>query len=102
MPGESHEQRSLESYSPWGRKELYTIERLQLTGYSPKGRKVSDATEQLTLNTTAHWWQSQVGSLQAAAFPGQRKMVTQKRKDQNLDCGFGFVSGLEFIVRFSG
>ena len=77
-------------------------DRATITGYSPKGQKVSDATERSTLNTTARWWRSQVGSLQAAAFPGQRKMVTQKRKDQNLDCGFGFVSGLEFIVRFSG
>ena len=41
-------------YSPWGRKELYMIERLSLTGYSPKSRKVSDAIEQLTLNTTTH------------------------------------------------
>ena len=54
LPGESHEQRSLVGYSPWGRKELYMIERLSLTGYSPKSRKVSDAIEQLTLNTTTH------------------------------------------------
>ena len=29
-PGESHEQRSLVGYSPWGRKELDTTERLSL------------------------------------------------------------------------
>ena len=28
LPGESHGQRSLEGYSPWGRKESDTIERL--------------------------------------------------------------------------
>ena len=26
LPGESHEQRSLAGYSPWGHKELYTTE----------------------------------------------------------------------------
>ena len=26
LPGESHGQRSLVTYSPWGHKELYTIE----------------------------------------------------------------------------
>ena len=28
LPGESHEQRSLEGYSPWGRKESDMTERL--------------------------------------------------------------------------
>ena len=28
MPGKSHGPRSLRGYSPWGRKELYTTERL--------------------------------------------------------------------------
>ena len=28
LPGEFHEQRSLAGYSPWGRKELNTTERL--------------------------------------------------------------------------
>ena len=31
LPGESHGQRSLEGYSPWGRKELDLIERLTLS-----------------------------------------------------------------------
>ena len=31
LPGESHEQRSLVSYSPWGHKELDMIERLTLS-----------------------------------------------------------------------
>jgi len=30
LPGKSHRQRSLEGYSPWGCKELDTIERLTL------------------------------------------------------------------------
>ena len=30
LPGGSHEQRSLAGYSPWGRKELDTTERLTL------------------------------------------------------------------------
>ena len=30
LPGESHEQKSLAGYSPWGRKELDTTERLTL------------------------------------------------------------------------
>ena len=32
LPGESHGQRSLVSYSPWGRKESDTAERLALGG----------------------------------------------------------------------
>ena len=31
LPGKSHGQRSLVGYSPWGRKELDTTERLHLT-----------------------------------------------------------------------
>ena len=31
LPGESHGQRSLVGYSPWGRKESDTSERLDLT-----------------------------------------------------------------------
>ena len=31
LPGKSHGQRSLEGYSPWGRKELDTTERLHFT-----------------------------------------------------------------------
>ena len=31
LPGESHGQRSLVGYSPWGRKELDTTERLTLS-----------------------------------------------------------------------
>ena len=31
MPGKSHGQRSLVGYSPWGRKELDTTERLHFT-----------------------------------------------------------------------
>ena len=30
LPGKSHGQRGLEGYSPWGRKELDTTERLHL------------------------------------------------------------------------
>ena len=33
LPGESHEQRSLEGFSPWGRKESDTTERLHLTSW---------------------------------------------------------------------
>ena len=32
LPGKSHGQRSLVGYSPWGRKELDTTERLHFTG----------------------------------------------------------------------
>ena len=31
LPGESHGQRSLAGYSPWGHKELVTTERLTLS-----------------------------------------------------------------------
>ena len=31
LPGESHTQRSLVGYSPWGHKELYTTEDVQMT-----------------------------------------------------------------------
>ena len=30
LPGESHGQRSLEGYSPWGQKQLETIEQLSI------------------------------------------------------------------------
>lgn len=45
---------------------------------------------------TAHWLWSQVGS------PWAENNIIQKRKDQNLDPGFGFVSGLGSKVHFSG
>ena len=44
LPGKSHGQRSLEGYSPWGRKELDTTERLYFH-FSPF--KESDTTERL-------------------------------------------------------
>ena len=34
LPGESHEQRNLEGYILWGRKESYTTERLRLFFFS--------------------------------------------------------------------
>jgi len=34
LPGESHGQRSLTGYSPWGRKEWDTTERLSTAQYS--------------------------------------------------------------------
>ena len=33
LPGKSHGQRSLVGYSPWGRKELDTTERIHLLTY---------------------------------------------------------------------
>ena len=36
LPGKSHGQRSLEGYSPWGRKELDTTERLHFISLSQK------------------------------------------------------------------
>ena len=43
LPGESHGRRRLVGYSPWGRKESDTTERLHLT--SPHLRDVSDLFE---------------------------------------------------------
>ena len=43
LPGKSHGQRSLVSYSPWGHKELDTTERLVCC--DSWGRKESDTTE---------------------------------------------------------
>ena len=37
LPGESHEQRSLVGYSPWGRKESDTTERLSLSLFTFRG-----------------------------------------------------------------
>ena len=37
LPGKSHGQRSLVGYSPWGRKESDTTERLYLTPYYGEG-----------------------------------------------------------------
>ena len=41
LPGKSHGQRSLVGYSPWGRKELDTTERLHFTSlhFNPKGNQ---------------------------------------------------------------
>ena len=38
LPGESHGQRSLEGYSPWGHKESDTTERLSTTALLPVGQ----------------------------------------------------------------
>ena len=62
FPGESHGQRSLASYSPWGHKELDTTERLTHT-YSPseispavrKGLRVCvDSQQQKALEVGVH------------------------------------------------
>ena len=41
LPGESHGERSLVGYSPWGRKESDMTERLSLSSYSSKVRQLS-------------------------------------------------------------
>ena len=38
LPGEFHGQRSLASYSPWGRKELAMTERITLSVLSDEGK----------------------------------------------------------------
>ena len=58
LPGKSHGQRSLVSYSPWGRKESDTTERLHLLSYlvsSPVlvSTKISEGTKGLP--TTSHF-----------------------------------------------
>ena len=47
LPGESHGQRSLAGYSPWGRKELDTTERLSVTSFGEHTRPVASVTEAL-------------------------------------------------------
>jgi len=39
LPGKSHGQRSLVGYSPWGRKELDTTERLHFTSLQKQNRQ---------------------------------------------------------------
>ena len=41
LPGDSHGERSLVGYSPWGRKELDMTEQLSLSSYSSKVRQLS-------------------------------------------------------------
>jgi len=41
LPGDSHGERSLVGYSPWGRKESDMTERLSLSSYSSKVRQLS-------------------------------------------------------------
>ena len=41
LPGDSHRERSLVGYSPWGRKESDMTERLSLSIYSSKVRQLS-------------------------------------------------------------
>ena len=41
LPGESHGERSLVGYSPWGRKESDMTERLSLSSNSSKVRQLS-------------------------------------------------------------
>ena len=67
MPGESHGQKSLEAYSPWGRKESDTTERTRWYLYShswlsvfPKhgcrgGFSSSSLPSQLALNSKEPW-----------------------------------------------
>ena len=40
LPGESHGQRSLESYSPWGHKELDTIEHTHTHTHTHRSHEV--------------------------------------------------------------
>ena len=42
LPGESHGQRSLASYSPWGCKESDTTERLHFLSFYAKGEELDD------------------------------------------------------------
>ena len=65
LPGESHGQKSLAGYSPWGHKESDTSEWLtdsvflpeklpgqrRLVSYSPQGCRESDRTERLNTHT---------------------------------------------------
>ena len=41
LPGDSHGERSLVGYSPWGRKESDMTEQLSLSSYSRKVRQLS-------------------------------------------------------------
>ena len=41
LPGDSHGERSLVGYSPWGRKESDMTEQLSLSSYSSKVRQLS-------------------------------------------------------------
>ena len=47
LPGESHGQRSLAGYSPWGRKEVDTTEGLTVTSFSEHTRQIASVTEAL-------------------------------------------------------
>ena len=58
LSGKSHGRRSLAGYSPWGRKESDTTERLHFLSFF-QGTKIPHATEQLslcTLESTCHNW----------------------------------------------
>ena len=57
LPGESHGQRSLAGYSPWGRKESDTTERLTHTlKYSVLRTKMSDLIQYIALAIPTQFW----------------------------------------------
>ena len=53
LPGESHGQRSLAGYSPWGHKELDTTERLHF--HLPYAKMRASLVAQLVKNPPAMW-----------------------------------------------
>ena len=53
LPGESHGQRSLAGYSPWGHKELGATEGLTLSLASPKAANITQKSETARCHVSA-------------------------------------------------
>ena len=53
LPGDSHGERSLVGYSPWGRKESDMTEQLSLSSYSSKVRQLSVEFSSITQSCLA-------------------------------------------------
>ena len=68
LPGESHGQRSLAGYSPWGCKELDTTERPTHT-LSPRSRRVSFSSSSAELGGEGR---------SVAAFPQLKAFISQE------------------------
>ena len=61
LPGESHGQRNLKGYSPWGHKELDRTKQLTLSLFKVKFQKESDPVEMIVNSSSrkpplaSHW-----------------------------------------------
>ena len=81
LPGESHGQRSLAGYSPWGRKESDTTERLSTQYLHTSEALFLDAIIYKVIIHKDPWLQSLAGGSYGINFSG----INERRKIRSLN-----------------